>query len=62
MFRRSRSSVCTSRSSSSQERDHSIREDEIALLNVSVGGYKIDGVMPHAHRLALEESAVSVPD
>jgi hypothetical protein len=35
-------------SSSSLERDHSIREHEIALLNVSVGGYKIDGVMPYA--------------
>jgi len=28
-------------SSSSQERDHSIREHQIALLNVSVGGCKI---------------------
>jgi hypothetical protein len=35
-------------SSSSLELDHSIREHEIALLNVSVGGYKIDGVMPYA--------------
>src|ERR1700745_466227 len=31
------------------ERDHSIRKQEFALLNLSVGGYKIDVVMPHAH-------------